>query len=314
MADKMKCAQCGKRFKQGNKKQVLCGDCLAKERAGRKNRPQLVPSSGVYSQPASPRRQDMEARPSGITIVQATPPPEVVDFGARARAEQRVRQESERPPQPASTSPTPRPAAAEPAPKPKQPAPPVRVAQTPKKAAQPEKRARQPRTTTPPFHLTDEARAAIEQRYLELSQPVEFDGIRTRIATELSIPKPVVKQVIRELRVRRQLPSWWELQAYKGSNEDLERIRARYLPLLPVPPIGVHKQIATDLNMDAPQVYQAIRRLRAEMKLPQYNPPESHGDETSGGQSQIQSGDGIAAATVSTTTATTTGDVSRPDA
>ncbi len=85
-----------------------------------------------------------------------------------------------------------------------------------------------------------------------------------------------MKQVVRELRARRQLPSWWELQAYKGSDEALERIRERYLPLLPVPPVGVHKQIASDLQMDAPQVYQAIRRLRAEMKLPQYNPPESH--------------------------------------
>jgi len=92
----------------------------------------------------------------------------------------------------------------------------------------------------------------------------------------LKTPKPVVKQVVRELRARRQLPSWWELQAYKGNDETLERIRERYLPLLPVPPIGVHKQIASDLQMDAPQVYQAIRRLRAEMKLPQYNHPDSH--------------------------------------
>lgn len=122
-------------------------------------------------------------------------------------------------------------------------------------------------------------RVAIEQHYLELSHPVEFDGIRTRIADELKVPKPIVKQVVRELRARRQLPSWWELQAYKGSDDTLERIRERYLPLLPVPPVGVHKQIATDLQMDAPQVYQAIRRLRAEMKLPQYNPPESHTSE-----------------------------------
>jgi hypothetical protein len=149
-----------------------------------------------------------------------------------------------------------------------------------KKAAPPEKRARPPRPAPKPYELTDEMRAAIEQRYLELSHPVEFDGIRTRIADELKTPKPVVKQVVRELRARRQLPSWWELQAYKGGDETLERIRERYLPLLPVPPIGAHKQIASDLQMDAPQVYQAIRRLRAEMKLPQYNPPDSHTSDT----------------------------------
>ena len=42
-------------------------------------------------------------------------------------------------------------------------------------------------------------------------------------------------------------------------------IRERYLPLLPLPPIGVHKQIASDLGLDPPQVYQAIRRLRPEV-------------------------------------------------
>jgi len=32
MSEKMRCARCGKRFKQTNKKQVFCADCLAKER------------------------------------------------------------------------------------------------------------------------------------------------------------------------------------------------------------------------------------------------------------------------------------------
>lgn len=310
MADKMKCAQCGKRFKQANKKQVLCGDCLAKERAGRKKGPQLVPSSAAsaYAQSGSPRRQDTETRPSGITIVQATPPPEIGDFGARARAEQRVRQAPERSPQSESAPPTPNPTATEPGPNPKQPMPPAQAAKAPKKATQPEKRDRRPRTTTPPFHLTDEDRAAIEQRYLELSQPVEFDGIRTQIAGELHVPKPVVKQVIHELRVRRQLPSWWELQGYKGSDEDLERIRQRYLPLLPIPPIGVHKQIATDLNMEAPQVYQAIRRLRAELKLPQYNAPESHSELNGEATPADERGNGVAAVS------TTAGETHRPNA
>src|SRR6185312_1522426 len=88
---------------------------------------------------------------------------------------------------------------------------------------QPERRVRQPRPA--PFQLTDEVRATIAHRYLDLAQPVEFDGIRTQIANELSVPKPVVKQVIQELRASRQLPSWWELQAYKGSDEELERVR-----------------------------------------------------------------------------------------
>lgn len=267
MAEKMRCAHCGKRFKQTNKKQVLCADCLAKERLAKKNAPaQAQTGGGVATRPGAGTAAPV------ITIVQATPPPEEAIFGSQARnVERHSVRGPQRAPQPEAAPPT---ATTPPAAKPAPPQQPV------KKSAPPEKRARQSRPAPKPYELTDEMRAAIEQRYLELSHPVEFDGIRTRIADELKAPKPVVKQVVRELRARRQLPSWWELQAYKGSDETLERIRERYLPLLPVPPIGVHKQIASDLQMDAPQVYQAIRRLRAEMKLPQYNPPDSHTSET----------------------------------
>ncbi|MGH2503791.1 MAG: hypothetical protein ACRDID_14875, partial [Ktedonobacterales bacterium] len=131
-----------------------------------------------------------------------------------------------------------------------------------------------------PFELTDDVRERIEARYLELAQPVEFDGIRTQIAGEVSVPKHIVKQVIRELRTARQLPSWWELKSFTGTSTDLARVHDAYLPLLPVPPVGVHKEIAERLELDAANVYQAIRRIRAEMRLPQYNPPELHAAET----------------------------------
>ena len=82
--------------------------------------------------------------------------------------------------------------------------------------------------------------------------------------------------MVRALRERQEIPSWWDLQSYHGSPEDLERIRALYLPLLPVPAVGVHKQIAAHLNLPVGTVYQAIKVLRADMNLPQYNPPEEH--------------------------------------
>jgi hypothetical protein len=126
------------------------------------------------------------------------------------------------------------------------------------------------------FILTEELKDSIEIRYQELAQPVEFDGIRTQIAAELGIPKAVVKRIVAELRKRLQLPSWWELQSYTGSANDLERIRAAYLPYLPVPDVGVHKHLATQLGLDSGIVYQGIRRIRAEMRLPQYNSPEAH--------------------------------------
>ena len=122
-------------------------------------------------------------------------------------------------------------------------------------------------------------RAKIEARYLELAQPIEFDGIRTRIATEMDIPKVQVKRVVAALRTRMQLPSWWELQSYSGEETDLERIRMAYLPHLPVPDVGIHKTLAESLNLDPRTVYQGIRRIRAEMRLPQYNAPELHGDQ-----------------------------------
>lgn len=136
---------------------------------------------------------------------------------------------------------------------------------------------REPRQPTPPFAPTPEQIAAIEQRYLELAQPEEFNGIRTQISKELGIPKSAVKQIVHALRGHQGLPSWWDVQSYHGSSEDLEKIRAAYLPFLPLPPVGVHKQLAELLNMPPGMVYQAVKVIRAEMSLPQYNPPEAHG-------------------------------------
>lgn len=278
MSEKMKCARCGKRFRQTNKKQVFCAECQSKERAAKKTGPQLVPSTAGNTTSGGLRRPETSAQPSGITIVQATPPPEQGAFGARARSAEAIApQTPARPPQPEKPAAT---QAKQPLPTSPSPMSPPHKQPPKKPDGQPTKQPQQPRPTPPPFELTAETRAAIEQRYLELSQPVEFNGIRTRISEELQVPKSVVKQVIKDLRASRQLPSWWELQAYKGNDETLNRIRERYLPLLPVPPIGVHKQIASELQMEAPQVYQAIRRLRAEMKLPQYNPPAAHASET----------------------------------
>lgn len=149
-----------------------------------------------------------------------------------------------------------------------------RSTQTPKQPRTP----KAPKAAPPKIELTDDLRATIEARYLELAQPIEFDGIRTRIATDLSVPKALVKKAVSDLRGRMSLPSWWDLQAFTGAETDLERIRIAYVPLLPVPEVGVHKTLATKLSMDPRAVYQGIRRIRAEMRLPQYNSPDAHGD------------------------------------
>ena len=95
----------------------------------------------------------------------------------------------------------------------------------------------------------------------------------------MGIPKKAVKKIVKELRDRQDIPSWWELQTYKGSPEELESIKNAYMPLLPVPSVGVHKEIAEQLDLKAGVVYQAIKAIRLEMNLPQYNDPSLHGPD-----------------------------------
>jgi hypothetical protein len=154
------------------------------------------------------------------------------------------------------------------------PAPTAKTQEQPKAKAQQPAKKQSPQSGQATPELTDELRTQIEERYLALATPVEFNGIRTQIATELSVPKSLVRRAVAELIQRMQLPSWWELQAYQGDAQELARIRERYTPLLPMPPVGVHKIIASELSLDPMRVYRAIRRIRAEMRLPQYNPPD----------------------------------------
>lgn len=130
-----------------------------------------------------------------------------------------------------------------------------------------------------PFQPSEEQIAQIEARYLELAVPNEFDGIRTQISKELTIPKSAVKKVVKALRDKMSMPSWWEIQAYTGTAEELEKIKAAYEPHLPVPSVGVHKQIAEGLSLKPGAVYQAIKQIRLDMNLPQFNDPIVHGEE-----------------------------------
>jgi hypothetical protein len=114
---------------------------------------------------------------------------------------------------------------------------------------------------------------------MELAVPAEFDGIRSQIAHELAMPKKAVKQIIKILREREHIPSWWEAQTYKGDEAEKERIKNAYQPYLPVPPVGVHRNIADELDLKPGTVYQAIKTIRAEMNLPPYNDPELHAAE-----------------------------------
>jgi len=131
----------------------------------------------------------------------------------------------------------------------------------------------------PPFKPTPEQIEQVEARYKELAVPVEFDGIRTQIAKEIGIPKKAVKQIIKDLREREAIPSWWDAQTYQGDSEELAKIKAAYEVHLPLPPVGVHKQIAEALSLKPGTIYQAIKLIREEMNLPQYNDPALHGLE-----------------------------------
>jgi len=84
---------------------------------------------------------------------------------------------------------------------------------------------------------------------------------------------------VQDYRDRNTIPSWWELQSYKGDSEELAKIKAAYEPYLPLPPVGVHKKIAEELELKAGDVYQAIKAVRLELNLPQFNDPLEHGEE-----------------------------------
>jgi hypothetical protein len=315
MKDKMRCARCGKTFKPARSSQTLCDQCEKQERAARaaaRNTGAATTSPGATSiQPVrivGPAASLLD--PTAASAATGTPPPDTGLYGAaaireeqrreeqrreeqrraeaRARDEQYARERAQRQAEPRlhdgahNLHDRPAPHGVEHGPK-RGGKPTAPRGERPAPAPRPPKA---PRPVVPQFELTDELRQRIEARYLELAQPIEFDGIRTRIATELSVPKSHVKHVVAALRTRMQLPSWWELQSYTGAETDLERIRVAYLPHLPVPDVGIHKTLAEELNLDPRTVYQGIRRIRAEMRLPQYNAPELHGDEPLGAPAQ----------------------------
>ncbi len=304
---KMRCARCSKPFKSSDAKQTLCPDCAAKERQAR--------AKAAASQPVTtakpvhtPKIIGPAASVLGASAATAhpAPPPDSGAFGAAARrAEQEERRARDHHGDRDHGQPTPPgqhhggPGGREAHPSslqggahgkhvghdhaasgqqgarstavatksPPQPRPP-----------RPPGPPKEPKERKPPQpqELTPEQRTQVEARYLELAQPVEFDGIRSRISTELGLPKPLVRKAILELRQRMGLPSWWELQGFPGTQSDLERVRTAYLPLLPVPPIGVHKRIAEQLGLEPHAVYKGIRQIRGQMGLPQFNPPEQH--------------------------------------
>ena len=237
---KMKCADCGKAFRPNRAAQMYCEECERKRRQQKAQGATAKTPPPVAARPTA-GKPDWMAK-AGVR--DANIPYTSAPTAARPA----------RPTAPAS-SPAGRPIAAKP---PRAPRPP-----------------RVPKPPTLPFEPTPEQIAAIEARYLELAQP-EFDGIRTQIATELHIPKHAVKEVVQALRARTHLPSWWDMQGYQGAPEDLERIRAAYSRYLPVPPVGIHKSIAQELEMPATLVYRGISTIRQTLGLPHFNPPDAH--------------------------------------
>lgn len=302
---KMRCARCHKPFRASSAKQTLCAECEAKERRARAT----MKTAPVAPSAVAPAAKPKIVGPGANILVPGLvpPPPPAVSPPGALSAPRRPEQatpdrdrdrEHQRPQvaaqgQPGQSYPRP-----QPRPYPQQQPHGAQYGRRDQQVRpQTQQRAGHSRPPAPPrskkeaapvITLTPELRERIETRYRELAQPVEFDGIRTRIATELAVPKSLVKKAVLGLRQRDQTPSWWELQGFHGTDEELARIRAAYAPHLPLPAVGIHKQIAADLGLDPGGVYQAIRRIRAEMHLPQYNPPQAHATESQGAASAGQ--------------------------
>jgi hypothetical protein len=278
---KMRCARCGRPFKSSSAKQTLCDSCESKARAERaaSKATSLKPATKPAAVAQAPKIVGPGAAILGVapTLTDTTAPASESGrangstFGERsARPERDAPGQAKRDvahnqhPSHAAQS---------------KPEAGGQASRTHTQKQQNEQKSlKQQKAPTPAVELTDALRLRIEQRYIELAQPTEFDGIRTQIAADLGIPKHIVKRTVLDLRTRKQMPSWWELQAFTGPRADLERIRAAYVPHLPLPPVGIHKKIAADLGLEPLTVYHAIKRIRAEMQLPQYNSPELHAE------------------------------------
>jgi predicted RNA-binding Zn-ribbon protein involved in translation (DUF1610 family) len=261
---KVKCASCGKVFAPSNMKQTLCPDCEKAQRAARAQRRAEAAAPAQTQQPSAPLIQGPGAnvlRPDATQMETAADAPTSHTVAEIPPAHDASETAHERPQQPMARA-----------------HPPV-TKRTGRNGAKGRHKAKIQRVEPAPFLLTDELRQRIEARYLTLATPVEFDGIRTQIADELGIPKPAVREVVREVRGRRGMPSWWEAQGFSGSHADLERIKAAYTPHLPLPPVGVHREIAESLGLEPRTVYRGIRKIRAQMGLPQYNALEEHPEQ-----------------------------------
>ena len=254
---KMKCAVCHKTFNANKSSQLLCDACERNKRNKEKTQGGAVKTP----QPATPKPVTVDGKPTWLahaTVRDASMP-----FT------------TEIPPELRHTEHSPRSASAGVLAKSPQGHKPQGESAATPKAPRPPRPPREPKPPLLPFVPTPEQIAAIEQRYATLAQP-EFDGIRTQIAAELNIPKRVVKDTIASFRTRAHLPSWWDLQGYQGSPEELERIKVAYEAHLPAPSLGIHKEIAKELNLAPSLVYHGIGAVRQALGLPTFNPPESH--------------------------------------
>jgi hypothetical protein len=258
---KVKCASCGKVFAPSNIKQTLCLECEKAQRAARAQRRADAAAPSQTQQSSAPLIQGPGAhvlRPDTAQIEAAAElPPAAAE---RSPAHEPLETAHKQPQQPMAR------------------ANPSATKRAGRNGSQGQYKKTQ-HIEHASFMLTDELRQRIETRYLELATPVEFDGIRTQIAAELGAPKPLVRMVVREARRRHGMLSWWEAQGFSGSSADLERIKAAYTPYLPLPPVGIHREIAGSLGLEARTVYRGIRKIRAQMGLPQYNALEAHPEQ-----------------------------------
>jgi hypothetical protein len=228
---KVKCLRCGKWFKAADYRHTLCPSCSAAERA---KKALTLPAPARRPAAATPAPVAAE-QPGRVALLPASPVPATITI-------------------PFGATPTPNGGAA----------PAARTA-TAVKTAAPVRR---------PMELSPEQRHAVEARYLELAEPREYDGIRGQIADELKLPKTLVKRAVNDLRQRLGRPSWWDTERSAIPSDVLENVKGRYLALLaeqPLPPVGIHRQLAEALGLSSLQVYRAIGRIRADLGLPKFN-------------------------------------------
>ncbi len=101
-------------------------------------------------------------------------------------------------------------------------------------------------------------------------QPAAVDPVAPPEGSTVDVAATVTSTAA-PTQVPRGNVAWLKVHHVNITDEEFGQIRDMYLKVLPLPPIGIHKEFAKSLGMPNLKVYRTIRRIRSVLELPTYN-------------------------------------------